>query len=378
MPFEVRRPRHGPTFDDVREGDVHVHPRGLTIHAALAQEFATTFLDANPLHRNEPYARAHGFDGLVVPPALVYNVALGLGVERDSERTVAYLGVEGARFFRPVIAGDTLRSVSKVLSKRDRGPGRPGVVTLRTAAFDQRDQLVLQYDRTVLLPRGEAPAAAPAPPGAVLPGLVPARDFPPNADRTLHLPRSHRYPRGLTGDASYADDLAPGVVFVHENGRTVTDEHYAWTARLGNTHPLHSDRLTSSAREGRMGGEPVVFGGLVMAWVLGLASRDTTENALFDVSWERGAHSAPVTAGDTLAALTRVLASEEGPPGTRAAAVTLHHVGVKGVRAGDALERHGEALFRTEADRRAAGAPELPEKVFELVRTVLVKRRPAD
>ena len=44
-----------------------------------------------------------------------------------------------------------------------------------------------------------------------------------------------------------------------------------------------------------------------------------------------------------------------------------------GVRAADALERFGEALFERENDKRAAGKDKLAEKIFEIEREVLVR-----
>lgn len=49
--------------------------------------------------------------------------------------------------------------------------------------------------------------------------------------------------------------------------RTITDEHVPWTYRMGNTHPLHYDRLYSSGLSGPMSGEPIVYGGLVFGWL---------------------------------------------------------------------------------------------------------------
>src|SRR3990167_4921424 len=82
---QVRYPSYGRFLEDFTVGDVYVHPRGLTIPLAFAIEFATEFLEANPLHFNREFAVAHGFKDIVVAPLLVMNVALSLGVQNDSE-----------------------------------------------------------------------------------------------------------------------------------------------------------------------------------------------------------------------------------------------------------------------------------------------------
>ncbi len=152
------------------------------------------------------------------------------------------------------------------------------------------------------------------------------------------------------------------------------DEHLAWTFRTGNTHPLHFDRLYSSSRSGAMSGEPIVYGGLVFAWLVGLASRDTTQSALWELGFTEGYHTQPARTGDTVAALSRVVAAEEGPAGT--GVVTLQLVGVKDLRADEALERFGADLFVKENDKKKLGKDKLPEKIFEVERRVLLRRRP--
>ena len=56
----------------------------------------------------------------------------------------------------------------------------------------------------------------------------------------------------------------------------------------------HSCKTTSFAKT------RVVFGGLVVAWVLSLTSRDTAGNAVWDMGLDAGAHPSGVLAGDTL------------------------------------------------------------------------------
>ena len=126
------------------------------------------------------------------------------------------------------------------------------------------------------------------------------------------MPQLKPRPRELTGNNTYFEDFKLGDIIVHPNGRTVTDEHMAWSDRLGNTHPLHYDRDYSNARSGAMSGEPIpsMAGWCLRGWK-DLASRDTSENALWDLGYTEGYHTQPVVSGDTLYAISRVLAKEE-------------------------------------------------------------------
>ncbi len=378
--MKIRKPEYGRTLDQFAEGDVYVHPRGFTIHEHFAQEFATTFMDANPLYLNDVYARGHGFDGIVVPPLLVLNLALSMGVQNDSEKAIAHLGYYDVRFLRPVYPGDTVRSFTKVIGKKDRGAGKPGIVSVRTVALNQRNELVLQYDRKIMVPDSGT--------GTGTGTTKVVREMPEAGDMKPLIPRSaNGYPTDLTGTGTYFEDFEKGDVIVHPNGRTVTDEHFTWTYRVGNTHPLHFDRLYSTAREGgaphqrgkmeKVSGEPpIVYGGLAFAWIAGLASRDATENALFELGYDQGYHTQPLVAGETLTAISKVLDLSAGPPELHAGVVTFQLLGFKNVRAADALERFGEDIFIRENDKEKLGKPKIAEKCFEIERRVLVKKRP--
>jgi 2-methylfumaryl-CoA hydratase len=142
-------------------------------------------------------------------------------------------------------------------------------------------------------------------------------------------------PAGLTGPNSFFEDFSVGEIIVHANGRTITDEHLPLTYAVGNTHPLHFDRVFSSGLSGKMSGDPIVYGGLVFAWLEGLASRDVSENSVWELGFTEGYHTQPATSGDTVAALSRVLAAEDAPGelARQFGVVTFQLIGVKNISA---------------------------------------------
>ncbi len=108
---------------------------------------------------------------------------------------------------------------------------------------------------------------------------------------------------------NYFEDFAEGDVIVHPRGRTIGEsEQMALTNLVLNTAQLHFNQaLCDGDPKTYFGGRRVVFGGLVLAFVCGLASEETTENALAELSFDEGRHQAPVFAGDTLFAESTVL-----------------------------------------------------------------------
>ncbi len=366
---EVKYPQYGRVLEDFNEGEVFCHPRGVTIDRAFAIEFATNFMEANPLYLNEAYAKAHGFQDVVVSPLMVMNIALSLGVQNDSEKAIANLGYYDVHFLKTVYPGDTLRALTKVL-KRQQKEGKPGIVTIRTIALNQKDELVLQYDRKIMV----APAGKASEPSTV--AGQPFPQVPEGEAMSLDIPVSGgKFPTHLTGVRSYFEDFNVGDILVHPNGRTITHEHMAWTYRVMNTHPLHFDRLYSTGRQGPMSGEPIVYGGLVFAWLAGLASRDVSENALWDFGYTEGYHTQPAFANDTVYAITRILSKEEGPSGMNAGVVTMQLIGIKNIRPKEAMEKFGADLFIKENDKKDLGKEKIPEKIFEIERRLLIKKR---
>jgi 2-methylfumaryl-CoA hydratase len=366
----VRQPQYGRYLDELQPGQVFEHPRGFTFTTSNMLDFARTFMQANPLYLNTQYARAHGFADLLASPQMVFNVTLSLGVQNDSEKAIANLGYYQVQFLRPVYPGDTLRSFTRVLERRDRGPDKPGITRIRTVSVNQDNAVVLQYERKIMVAwRGARPPTTPAPDVTA--------DFPDVESPLAELPlKAAPGIRGLTGPNTYFEDFTPGDIIVHANGRTITEEHMALTYMVGNSHPLHFDRLFSRGLSGKMSGEPIVYGGLVFAWLEGLASRDVSEHAVWELGFTEGYHTQPVIAGNTVGALSRILAVEDVPGTAEYGVVTMQLVGVKNVTAAAALEQYGAELFVKEDDKRDLGKDKIPDKIFEIERRLLIKRCP--
>jgi acyl dehydratase len=155
VPLEeaVHRPI-GNYFEEFEVGRTFQHHWGRTVTEGDNTRFTTLRINANPLHFNREYAGAHGHDGLVVDPLLVFNTVLGLSVEDLSERDTLFLGVDDCRFHKQLTVGSTLRAESEVVRTRE-SDSRPafGIVTWETRGYDETDDLVIQYERTNMVPK---------------------------------------------------------------------------------------------------------------------------------------------------------------------------------------------------------------------------------
>ncbi len=372
---EIIRKTYGRYIEEYKEGDVYIHPRAITIDFSFAQEFATSYMDTNPLFLSKTYAQAHGFKDLLVSPLMVFNIALSLGVQNDSEKAMANLGYYNVQFLQPVYPGDTLSASTKVLKIDDKGADKPGIVHVRTLCLNQVNELVLQYERKIMVFHANGKTLGNGKPGD------PKAFFPEQEKPVLKLP-ALTYPkefRNLTWESTYFESFKAGQIYIHANGRTITDEHYSWTYRVANTHPLHNDKLYSKGLTGAMSGEPIVYGGLVFAWLIGMASRDISENMLWDLGYTEGYHTVPSISGDTVTAISRILKVEDvgDKYGIGAGEVHLQFIGLKNIKSADAFEKYGADLFIKENDKKKLGKEKIPEKIFEIERKLVIKKKPA-
>jgi itaconyl-CoA hydratase len=142
----------GNFFEDFRVGDRYRHSLGRTISEADNTWF--TLLTCNTLqaHFNADYAARTEFGKPLVVSTLTLAVVTGLSVGDISQNAVANLGWDKVRLPRPVFVGDTLYAETEILETRPSAsrPGQ-GIVRVRTRGFNQREETVIEYERTVLV-----------------------------------------------------------------------------------------------------------------------------------------------------------------------------------------------------------------------------------
>ncbi len=104
--------------------------------------------DANPLWIDAAHARASRYGAPVAPPALLYGVAWG---SWDMRRGEGLPGVHGLHsrdrwtYYRPLLAGDVVRAVKKLVSleeRQGRYAGRSIIQTREFTYLNQRDEVV--------------------------------------------------------------------------------------------------------------------------------------------------------------------------------------------------------------------------------------------
>lgn len=143
----------GRYLEDFSVGDLYRHGQGRTISEADNTWFALLTNNPNQLHSNADYAARTEFGRPLVVSTLTLAIVTGLSVPDVSQNAIANLGWDKVRLVAPVFAGDTLYAESEVLEVRpSRSRPAQGVVRVRTRGYNQRDETVIEYERSVLVP----------------------------------------------------------------------------------------------------------------------------------------------------------------------------------------------------------------------------------
>jgi acyl dehydratase len=139
-------------YGELEVGAVYRSRFGRTVLEADNVWFTLLTLNTNPIHFDAHYAASTEWGRPLVDSTFTLALVTGLSVVDVSERAVN-LGWREVRLPAPVYAGDTIRAETEVLSKRE-SRSRPGqgIVTVRTRGLNQDDVVVIEFERTVMVP----------------------------------------------------------------------------------------------------------------------------------------------------------------------------------------------------------------------------------
>lgn len=149
---EAKTGWQGRFLEDFQVGDRYRHAHGRTISETDNTWFTLLTNNSHQIHINADYAARTEFGRPLVVSTLTLAIVTGLSVPDVSQNAVANLGWENVRLTAPVFAGDTLYAESEVLDVRpSRSRQGQGIVRVRTRGFNQRDETVMEFERTVLV-----------------------------------------------------------------------------------------------------------------------------------------------------------------------------------------------------------------------------------
>ncbi|WP_170415017.1 MaoC family dehydratase [Ruegeria atlantica] len=307
----------GRFFEDYSIGQVLHHAVPRTVTNGERALYHALYPARHALYSSDEFARNCGLPQSPIDDLGAFHVVFGKTVPDVSLNAVANLGYAEGRWLKPVYPGDTLRSESEVIGLKQNSNGKTGVVWVRTRGLNQRDEVVIEYVRWVMVRKSDLDAPAPE---TVVPKLKKALE-----PQDLVVPAGldfSRYDFAQAGEAHRWGDYEVGEIIDHVDGVTVEEaEHMLATRLWQNTAKVHFD-LTFRP-DGRL-----IYGGHVISMARTL-SFNGLANAQMIVGLNGGAHANPCFAGDTIKAWSEVLdKAETAVPGV--GAVRLRLVATKG------------------------------------------------
>ena len=148
----------GKYFEDLEVGAVFAHQPARTVTETDNLLFSTMTMNPQPLHVDAEFARDTQFGQRLVNSIFTLGLVVGLSVgETTLGTTIGNLGFEKVDFPGPVFIGDTIRSESEVLAKRE-SKSKPdrGIVTFEHRGVNQRGELVCRCVRLAMMMRRPA------------------------------------------------------------------------------------------------------------------------------------------------------------------------------------------------------------------------------
>ena len=311
----------GNFFEDFVVGSTLTHAVPRTITEGDQSLYIALTGDRYPLHCSAEFARSLGYERETINDLLVFHMVFGKTVNDVSLNAVANLGYAAVRFQRPVYPGDTVRTISKVVGKKENRSGENGIVWVQSIGTNQRGEEVLSYYRWVMVHKRDPKTPTGANDAPEMPAAVAATDLcaPAGLDLT-------RYEGWASGGSAFYDDYEVGERIDHVDGMTIEEsEHMLATRLYQNTAKVHFD---AHAAKGTRFGKRLMYGGHVISVARAL-SFNGLENALGILAWNGGSHANPTFAGDTVYAYSEILDKAELEGRSDCGALRVRLVGVK-------------------------------------------------
>ena len=104
-----------------------------------------------PLFLDNAVAQARGLPSRLCPSHLVMSFSTAMTGDLFKDSIVALIGLDSAKFLKPVHPGDTLRTEVEVLQKRLTSSPGQGLILFRDHVYNQLNHEVFQNDKHVLV-----------------------------------------------------------------------------------------------------------------------------------------------------------------------------------------------------------------------------------
>ncbi|WP_072805853.1 MaoC family dehydratase [Rhodococcoides yunnanense] len=147
-------------FEDFEVGSLFQHARGRTVTEMDNVLITLMAMNTAQGHFNELSMKETDFGQRIVFGGITASIVIGLASQDTAEHAVEEKGLDKIRFSSPVFHGDTLHAFTEVIGTEPL-PSRvdAGIVRFRHYGVNQRDQIVFEGERTVVISRRDHAAS---------------------------------------------------------------------------------------------------------------------------------------------------------------------------------------------------------------------------
>ena len=145
-------------FDQFEIGQVIKHEIRRTVTDMDNMLFSSLTYNPAAIHIDHEYAKGTEFGKPLMNSIFTLGLVIGLSIQDTTlGTTIGNLGMTDTTFPKPVFAGDTIRSETKIVEKRE-SKSRPtqGIVTFEHIGLNQRDEVICRTVRAALMMKAPA------------------------------------------------------------------------------------------------------------------------------------------------------------------------------------------------------------------------------
>ena len=148
----------GRFYEDFDVGDVYPSRLGRTVTETDNIWFTCLTLNTNQVHFNAVQSERGLHGRTLVNSTFTLALITGMTVPDTSENAAANLAWTDITLPNPVFEGDTLWAESEILETRE-SASRPnmGIVSMRCRGINQRREVVIEFKRTFMVYKRDAP-----------------------------------------------------------------------------------------------------------------------------------------------------------------------------------------------------------------------------
>lgn len=137
--------------DDFSVGEIY-NTAAITLTETHIVNWAGLTMDFYPLHMDAEYAAASQFGERLVHGPMIFALAVGLVAQAGfgGDAAIAWLGVDNMRMLKPVRIGDTIHVEVEISEQKATSDPRKGVQVWRYRVNNQKDEMVMHFDYSMM------------------------------------------------------------------------------------------------------------------------------------------------------------------------------------------------------------------------------------